>query len=165
MTAPETAISKGSAWLAWWSRLQEDRGGRAELARCGTVRDAAFCAPFHLLRWMNGNPTDDFELKKIGLIAAVLSHVNAHDPNCGSLAHQMAEGDKAIVSDSRFRQLLRSESGDFDDRLVAMVRVLRQLGRKVDVERLAKDLWWWNEKTKRAWALEYYEQRTVVDEI
>jgi CRISPR system Cascade subunit CasB len=148
-----------SVWRKWWSLLQRDRGGRAELARCGTASEAAFCAPFHLLRRMTGNPVKEIELKNLGLIAAVLSHVDSDDPSGGSLAKQMAtpHGDKAVVSDVRFRQLLRSDANDLDERLVALVRVLRQLGGKASVDRLATDLSWWNERTKRQWALDYYE--------
>jgi CRISPR system Cascade subunit CasB len=123
------------------------------------VTEAAFCAPFHLLRRMKGNPVTEIELKNLGLIAAVLSHVDTDDPSCGSLAKQMAssKGDKAVVSDVRFRQLLRSDAGELDERLVSLVRVLRQLGGKASVDRLATDLSWWNERTKRKWALDYYE--------
>lgn len=159
MTTLETSTPKPtSVWLSFWIRLKEDRGGRAQLARCGTVTEAAFCAPFHLLRRMKGNPTREMDLQKLGLIATVLAHVDLDEPS-GNLARLMAssQGDKAVVSDVRFRQLLRSEPGDLDERLAALMRVIRQLGRKAPVHRLAEDLWWWNEKTKRQWALDYYE--------
>jgi CRISPR system Cascade subunit CasB len=108
---------------------------------------------------MKGNPQAEPELRNLGLIAAVLSHVDVDDPAGGSLAKQMAtpQGDKAIVSDVRFRQLLRSDAGEVDERLVALVRVLRQLGGRASVHQLATDLSWWNERTKRKWALDYYE--------
>lgn len=160
MTTSETSSERPpSVWRTWWERLQQDRGGRAELARCGTVTEAAFCAPFHLLRRMKGNPHAEIELKNLGLIAAVLSHIDVDDPGSGSLAKQMAmpQGDKAVVSDVRFRQILRSDASELDERLVALVRVLRQLGGKTSVHQLAKDLSWWNERTKRKWALDYYE--------
>jgi CRISPR system Cascade subunit CasB len=160
VTTQETNTEQAlSVWRKWWSLLQQDRGGRAELARCGTVTEAAFCAPFHLLRRMKGNPVAEIELKTLGLIAAVLSHVDTDDPSCGSLAKQMAssQGDKAVVSDARFRQILRSDTSELDERLVALIRVLRQLGGRVSVDRLATDLSWWNERTKRHWALDYYE--------
>ncbi|MBI5510182.1 MAG: type I-E CRISPR-associated protein Cse2/CasB [Deltaproteobacteria bacterium] len=158
MSDPESA-RQPSIWQSWWKQLQENRGGRAELARCGTVAEAAFCAPFHLLRRRKGNPQAEIELNKLGLIAAVLAHVDKDDPDAGSLGKQMAapQGDKAVVSDVRFRHLLRSNTTDWDERLVALVRVLRQLGGRASVDRLATDLWWWNDKTKQRWALDYYE--------
>jgi CRISPR type I-E-associated protein CasB/Cse2 len=108
---------------------------------------------------MKGNPEQDFELRKLGLIAAVLAHVDTDDPNCGNLAKQMAsgQGEKSVVSDVRFRHLLRSDAADMDERLIGLVRVLRQLGGRASVDHLATDLSWWNEKTKRQWALAYYE--------
>lgn len=160
MRTPETGNQQTrSIWRTWWNRLQQDRGGRADLARCGTVSEAAFCASFHLLRRMRGNPQAEIELRKLGLIAAVLSHVDSDDPGSCSLAKQMAtpQGDKAAVSDVRFRQLLRTDADELDEQLIALVRVLRQLGGKVSVDQLATDLWWWNDKTKRRWALDYYE--------
>jgi len=108
---------------------------------------------------MKGQPKGDVDLKRLGLIAAVLAHVDADDPGLGSLARQMAtpKGDKAQVSDVRFRHLLRLEAHESDEMLVATARILRQLGGRASVDRLANDLFWWNDRTKRQWALEYYE--------
>ncbi len=149
-----------SAWLRWWRELQDDRAGRAELRRCGGITEVAFAEPFHLLRRMKGNPTADIDLKKLALVAAVLSHVDDNVTEDMTLAASMAapSGEKALVSDSRFRQILRTEAREFDDRLRDVVRVVHQLGRRASVHRLAEDLWWWNERTRRTWALDYYER-------
>lgn len=155
----EVAQTKPDAWKRWWLELQNDRGGRAELRRCATVTEAAFCAPYHLLRRMRGDPTDHWELARLGLIAVVLAHVDEDAPGT-SFAKLLAEpkGDKAVVSDARFRQLLRTD--DLDERLGDLVRVVRQTNRRAPVEKLAKDLWFWGERAKRQWALDYYANTT-----
>lgn len=151
-----------SVWTRWWKMLQKDRGGRAELRRCGTVAEVAFCEPFHLLRRLKGNPDKDWELKRLGLVAAVLAHVedDAGERSFGTAMARL-DGDKAVVSDSRFRQILRCGDQDTDELLRDLVRVLRQIKGVAPVGRLGEDLWWWNERTRRSWALDYYDDRTA----
>ena len=146
-------------WMQWWKELQENRAGRAELRRCGTVVEAAFCGPFHHLRYLMKNPVGR-KLNHIGLIVAVLAHVDEDAPNDKSLAASMAqlEGEKAIVSDSRFRQILRCGDDDFDELLRDLVRVLRQLNGRAPIKQLGEDLWWWTDRTRRQWAIDYYER-------
>ena len=158
-SAEAGAEKSESVWKKWWQELQKDPGGRAELRRCGTVAEAAFCAPFHFLRRLKGNPTREIDLNKLALISVVLSHVK-EDSGVLSLGAQMGEpsGDKALVSDTRFRQLLRAEESDFDERLAELVRVVHQLGQRASIDRLGEDLWWWNDRTRRRWALDYYER-------
>lgn len=149
-----------SAWIRWWKALQEDRGGRAELRRCGTIEEAAFCEPFHLLRRMRGDPEKPWDLRRLGLIASVLAHVEEDAAGERSLAALMAEpdGDKAVVSDSRFRKILRCGDQDLDELLRDLIRVLQQVKGRAPVDRLGEDLWWWNEGIRRTWAIHYFER-------
>jgi CRISPR system Cascade subunit CasB len=126
------------------------------------VAEAAFVAPYHLLRRMKGNPTAERDLRRLGLIAAVLAHVeeDAHGESSAAALMASTEGDKPVVSDSRFRQILRSDDQDLDELLRELVRVLKQIKGRAPVHRLGEDLWWWNEKTRRDWALDYYERAT-----
>lgn len=159
------AEKKGQAsrWVEWWKELRDDRGARAELRRCSTVTEAVFCRGFHRLkRMMGGDDLSDFELRTLGLIAVVLSHVeiDSGEPASTAVGAAMAAsaGDRPIVSDARFRQLLRTPPSGFDERLPDLVRVLRQMGRRAPVDRLAEDLRRWNDRTRRDWALGYYER-------
>ena len=152
---------KESVWTEWWQALRKDRAGRAELRRCGTVAEAAFCEPFHSLRSRMRNPTNDLKLKRLGLVAVVLAHVDDDVSGEKNLAKMMAkpDGDKAIVSDVRFRQILRCDDQDLDELLRDLVRVIRQLNGAAPVEQLGWDLWKWNDdQTRREWALHYYER-------
>lgn len=157
------AETQSPPWARWWKELQDDRGARAELRRCATVSEAVFCKGFHRLkRMLGGEKLNDFEVRRLGLIAAVLSHieVDSGDSSRGAVGAAMAAtaNDRPIVSDARFRQLLRTPEIEFDERLPDLVRVLRQMSRRAPVNRLADDLRRWTDRTRRNWALGYYEK-------
>jgi CRISPR system Cascade subunit CasB len=150
---------RSSIWRWWKSLSDEDRAGRAELRRCGSVAEVAFTAPYHrLLRWL-GSRLKEGDARRVAAIAAVLAHVEAEPEKASSLAKCMArakgEGQASIVSDARFRHLLRNE--DPDEMMREVVRVVRQLGRKASVETLSRDLMLWDERTRVRWARDYYE--------
>ena len=47
---PVLVLPHRSGVWSWWKNLNdEDRAGRAELRRCGTVVEVAFTAPYHRL--------------------------------------------------------------------------------------------------------------------
>lgn len=149
-------------WANWWRELvgEGGRAGRAELRRCGSVAEAAFCPQFHRLRWSAPvKASSNFQLNKLAMIAVALAHVNEDCSDrfdgMGSLFASL-RNDKPLISDQRFRQLLRSEPAAFDERLADLVRVIRQVGRRAPIEQLAWDLWYWTEQTRRKWALDFY---------
>lgn len=154
--APATE-SRSTVWR-WWKDLDEDRAGRAELRRCGTVSDVAFVPAYHRLLRRLGSRLALSDARRVAAIAAVLSHVETEPASGGSLARQMGSkvGDKGpAVSDARFRHLIRSE--DPEELLRELVRVVRQLGRVAAVDALFKDLMRWDEETRMRWARDYYE--------
>ena len=73
----------------------------------------------------------------------------------------MAEGKgqgsdtKAKVSGLRFRRLLRID--DRDELYNAMRRMIQMLGGVVNIYSLAHAVYWWNQRTKKQLAYEYYE--------
>ncbi|GAO03219.1 type I-E CRISPR-associated protein Cse2/CasB [Anaeromyxobacter sp. PSR-1] len=153
---PEPA---SSVWRWWKSLASEDRAGRAELRRCGTVGDVAFTASYHrLLQWL-GSRLGEGDARRVAVAAAVLAHVEKEPRERTSLASQMArpKGDAqgAAVSDARFRHLLRNEEPD--DMLRELVRAVRQLDRSASVDRLFIDVVRWDERTRSRWARDYYE--------
>ncbi len=159
--APENpAVEDHSSIWRWWKSLSdEDRAGRAELRRCATVAEVAFTAPYHrLLRWL-GSRLKEGDARRVAAIAAVLAHVESEPGDGGSMAKRMGkpkgEGQASIVSDARFRHLVRNE--DPDEMLRELVRVVRQLDREAPVEALFRDLMSWDERTRMRWARDYYE--------
>jgi CRISPR system Cascade subunit CasB len=154
---------RSSVWR-WWKSLDEDRAGRAELRRCGTVGDVAFTAAYHRLLRRLGSRLAEADARCVAAIAAVLAHVEKEPLGDASLARLMgthADNAGPIVSDSRFRQLLRSE--DPEELMRGLIRVVRQLNRIAPVDGLFRDLTRWNEVTRTRWARDYYEAALHFD--
>lgn len=156
---PTTPEKQSSIWRWWRSLCDEDRAGRAELRRCATVAEVAFTAPYHrLLRWL-GSRLGDGDARRVAVIAAALAHVESEPDDGASFAKRMARpnggGESSVVNDARFRHLLRNE--DPEEMMRELVRVIRQLDRKVAVEPLFRDLMSWDERTRMRWARDYYE--------
>lgn len=155
----EPAEPRSSVWR-WWNDLQtEDRAGRAELRRCATPAEVAFTAPYHRLLQRLGSRLKETDARRVAAIAAVLSHVEREPADRVPLpkamgAPRVAGGDP-VVSDSRFRHLLRSE--DPCEILRELVRVVRHLDRITAVDPLFHDLMRWDEATRMRWAREFYE--------
>lgn len=148
-----------SVWR-WWNELQtDDRSGRAELRRCGTAAEVAFTAPYHRLLQRLGSRLNEGDARRVASVAAVLAHVEKEPRDLAPLAKAMgtpkAEGQGPIVSDSRFRHLLRNEEPD--ELLRELVRVVRQLDRTASVDALFRDLMKWDEATRMRWARSFYE--------
>jgi CRISPR system Cascade subunit CasB len=149
---------RSSIWRWWKSLGDEDRAGRAELRRCATAAEAAFTAPYHrLLLWL-GSRLGEGDARRVAAIAAVLAHVEKEPAAEVSLARAMgtprSEGMGPVVSDTRFRHLLRND--DPDELMRELVRVIRQLGAIAAVEPLFQDLMRWDERTRIRWARDYY---------
>jgi CRISPR system Cascade subunit CasB len=159
-TPRNPSLEEHSSIWRWWKSLGvEDRAGRAELRRCATVAEVAFTEPYHrLLRWL-GSRLNEGDARRVAAIAAVLAHVESEPDDGGSLARRMGkptrEGQASVVSDARFRHLVRNE--DPDEMMRELVRVVRQLDRMAPVEALFHDLMTWDERTRMRWARDYYE--------
>jgi CRISPR system Cascade subunit CasB len=72
-----------------------------------------------------------------------------------SLPWAMSEknGDNNVVSELRFKSLLKADS--IDDVFIDLRRVLPLIGKKADIYQLAKDVYYWNDNTKKQWAYSY----------
>lgn len=146
---------EAQALIAWWQSLSDNRGDRAELRRCSTLAEVAFTPAYHKLRLSVGKfgqvHADGLALVA-GLAARVKSNVTAD-----TLAEQMATGKSdglARVSGLRFRRLLKIK--DREELFTAMGRVVALLGGAVNLQSFANSLYYWNDKTRKQWAFEYY---------
>lgn len=158
-TSPGTAEPARSSIWGWWKGLDEDRAGRAELRLCATVEEVAFTAPYHRLLRRLGSRLREGDARRVAAAAAVIANVDVEPAARATLARQMgsprgAEGG-SVVSDARFRHLIRSE--DAEDLMRELIRVVRQVGRAAAVEPLFLDLVRWDEATRIRWARDYYE--------
>jgi len=138
--------------LKWWYGLENDKGGRAQLRRAANTSEVVFSPAYHRLY----NEVSAADKERLALIAGLCAHIK--DNSDVSFARQMAEGDK--VSSLRFRRLLAIN--DRDELYHAMIRFIRMLGGVVNVCDLAKTVYWWNDKTKKRLAYDYYAQARRV---
>ncbi len=159
-----TSEPRSSVWRWWKSLADEDRAGRAELRRCGTVGEIAFAAAYHRLLQRLGSRLGEGDARRVAVLAAVLAHVEEEPADASSLAKRMGtpkgEGQGPLVSDVRFRHLLRNEEPD--ELLRELVRAVRQLERKASVDPLFRDIMRWDEPTRMRWAREFYEASAPV---
>jgi CRISPR system Cascade subunit CasB len=150
--------ARSTVWR-WWKGLDQDRAGRAELRRCATAAEVAFTAPYHrLFRWL-GSRLGESDARRVAAAAAVLAHVDLEPGDGAGLARRMGTprgaGDSPVVSDARFRHLLRAE--DPEDLMRELIRAVRQVDRAAAIDPLFRDLMAWTETTRMRWARDYYE--------
>jgi CRISPR system Cascade subunit CasB len=146
--------------VSWWQALEDDRGKRANLRRAAGPSEVAFESSFHnLLARLRGQGYAVGREGTIALaaIAGLAAHVRSHIGGA-SIAQQMAtpksRGASAPVSGLRFRRLLAVS--DRDELYPLLVRLVRLLDGRVNIVSLANSAFWWNERTKREWAYDYY---------
>jgi len=149
------------ALLTWWHELDKNRGERAELRCCHKLTEVAFSPAYHRLRLALihvGSVNDD----KLTLVAGLAVRVKV-DSAGSSIAEQMAtpkdgSKDNAKVSGLRFRRLLKVK--DQEDLFISMSRIIALLGGAVNLRSLAQSVYFWNDRTRKQWAFEYYSKAT-----
>lgn len=143
----------------WWLGLEEDRASRAVLRRCATLDAVALSDAYQrFYRYMlacNAWPADaeNWQKDKLAAIAALLAHVKSEDTQRLPIKMSELEGDRPLVSEMRFRDLLKIETTD--DLFTSLRRTLPLMGYQANIEQLAHDVYWWNDKTKKDWAYSY----------
>jgi len=150
---PSTAESP---WKRWWSALEHHKGDRASLRRCRTVLDVSMEPEFHhLLGDLGSTLTKEADRDRVAAAAGVLAHVRKDIPG-HSFADLMArlKGDKEVVSDARFRRLLRLETPD--ELLHELVRIVQMVGGDAPIRSLAEDVARWGDPVRKKWAFDYY---------
>lgn len=145
--------------LVWWDQLKEhEKGERAFLRRCSSADEAVYSPAYHRLRAALSSTWDDPPWhEQLEPIAALAAHVKEHagDKNIAAqMATSSGAGEKPAVSGLRFRRLLSTD--ERSDLFRSLVRVIRLLNGRVNLLSLADSVYWWNERTRRRWAHDYY---------
>lgn len=149
----------GKVLHQWWQGLEEDRASRAMLRRCATLDEVALCPAYQrLYRYLMAArawPADAalWQNDKLAAIAGLLAHVKTDDTQRLSVKMSEASGDKPLVSELRFRDLLKVDSTD--DLFISLRRALPLVGHQASIHQLATDVFWWNDNTKKQWAYSY----------
>lgn len=150
----------------WWQGLEDDRASRAVLRRCATLDAVTLSDAYQrFYRYMLacGWPenSSEWQRDKLAAIAGLVAHVKMKDGNQGDfddtqrLPIRMYEskGDRLLVSEIRFRDLLKVETTD--DLFTSLRRILPLGGYQANIEQLAHDVYWWNDSIKKQWAYSY----------
>lgn len=170
--------------FTWWAELTDQpasgadeqaeggpgrpnrRGDRAELRRCSSLGEVAFCDGYLRLRSRLQEAALSPPLPWLAVVAATLAHLKEHTPaqeprSKPNLGAQLGapQGEKATLSGARFRRLL--VASEPDDVFRQMVRVVRLLGGRMDVDLLAADLLDLGgeraDDVRKEWAFAYFE--------
>lgn len=159
---PSERSTAGDIVREWWRSLRDERGARADLRRCRTTLEVHFVPKFQALaQRLPSEIRDDWKANRLAAVAAVMVHVE-DDLGAGSFAEFLASpasGDRARLSDLRFRRLLACE--DPDDLLTTFRRAVQVAGGEAPVSSLAGDLLRWNDRTRKRWAADYYRRAAV----
>lgn len=145
------------AFAAWWQALNDNRGDRAELRRCATLTEVVFTPAYHRLRLAIGK-YGAVNADALALVAGLSARVKDNVEGI-SIAEQMATGKadgSARVSGLRFRRVLKVKEPEA--LFSAMSRIVALLGGAVNLQSLAKSVYFWNDVTLKKWAFEYYSK-------
>jgi len=148
----------GKVLHRWWVGLEDDRASRAMLRRCATLDEVALSPAYQrFYRFMLAcNWPEDaamWQNDKLAAIAGLVSHIKTDDIIRLPVKLSETSGDKPLVSELRFRDLLKIETTD--DLFVGIRRTLPLIGNKANICHLARDVYWWNDATKKQWAYSY----------
>lgn len=140
----------------WWAELEDKRGERAQLRHCKNLEEIFFVPYYQKLYWQLSNREWKNRVA-VAAIAGLLAHVKNSDTQL-KLAEQMAQpkGDKPIVSELRFRRLLKCET--HREVYPTLMRIIHLLNDTANLTYLANSVYWWNNQTRREWAFQYYEK-------
>lgn len=164
MGKDQQATPIGQELVKWRDGLANDHASRAIVRRAASPTEVALTAPYQrLYRCLLGEGwprhASESQNERLAAIVGLLAHVKEDDtrPIARTMSEASAETnkDRPPVSELRFRRLL--DSPDADSLFVALRRVLPLIGHKVNVLRLADNLFYWGDKVKKEWAYEYYE--------
>lgn len=146
----------------WWVDLtrEERRGQRAVLRRAKSLEEVVLAPAFHHLRHALAG-SEHTSVTRIALVAGVLAHLDENDtvPVAARMAQPAPGTARPRVSELRFRRLLQAREPE--ELLRAMRRLLGLLGSsgraKASVDDLTESVYWWSERTRRQWALDFYD--------
>lgn len=140
----------GKAAYGWWLRSLGDDGpgrtARAKLRACDTPAEALMIEATHALHAALGGALQN-RADTLALVAVALANIRVSGPK--SAAARMGERLSAL----RFQALIRSDT-------VGLIRPLRralmQIQNTANVGLLARDLFYWSDKTRNDWCFAYY---------
>lgn len=149
----------GKTLHQWWLGLEEDRASRAVLRRCATIDEVTLSDAYQrFYRYMlacNAWPADakNWQNDRLAAIAGLLALVKTEDTQRLPFRMSESSGERPLVSELRFRGLLKIET--LDDLFESLRRTLPLIDYKADIYQLANDVYYWGDKVRKEWAYSY----------
>ena len=136
--------ASGEAILSWWKSLDDNRGVRARLRRAEVPSDVMLSQEFfNFLKRMPESWGKEYHLPASAMVAALLSHVK----ECSSgyaFAAQLGSGDPAVMSELRFKQMIKSRTPD--ELYIRLLRAINMLKGKVNILSLVEGILLWHKE-------------------
>ncbi|BCX83022.1 CRISPR system Cascade subunit CasB [Methylomarinovum caldicuralii] len=153
----------GNVLREWWLALADNRGDRAELRRARSADDAVLIpSTVQLVTRLRDTDVAQHRgwIERIPPIAGLAAHLDpdarhAILEDATPLPERMArlKGDRPVVSELRFRRLLRTPRHDL---YRPMIRILALLDHQANLFELAESLFWWGPGIQKQWAFAYF---------
>jgi CRISPR system Cascade subunit CasB len=140
------------ALFQWWRGLEDHKSDRAVLRRCATALDVALTPAYQSFYGGLNARFENLNADRVAAIVGLLSHVRKDDANSPP-AGSFSQGEKPVLSPLRFRRLLEAQS--VDELYPVLRRALPLVGNMINVRALARDVYYWGDRTKKAWAYGY----------
>lgn len=143
-----------------WSNNPFDSGDSAVLRRCKTLDEIVLQSQaFHTLRKrLNGTAwAYENNIGKLALVAGVLSHIREQSgtPLPEVLASLNASDEATTL---RFQRTIQYKTPEELFRpMVRLVTYLEKAHKGVYIAGLAQDLYFWNDDTRKQWAIAFYK--------
>lgn len=131
------------AIFGWWKQLQNDKGHRAQLKRCGSPADALLHQETYQLMQILPNWAS---AEASGTIAGILAHIESNNSSpLGSALAGKKDG-RILFSETRFRQLLSCR--DWDELYTTLRRAVGILNGNVHFFSIVDVILQWDENEK-----------------
>lgn len=142
----------------WWEKLEKDRASRAVLRRCATLDAVSLSDAYqrfyrYMLACGWSENYSEWQRDKLAAIAGLVAHIKVDDRQRLPIKMSELAGDRPLVSEIRFRDLLKVETTD--DLFTSLRRILPLIDHQASIEQLAHDVYWWNNDIKKQWAYSY----------
>ncbi|MCE2558610.1 MAG: type I-E CRISPR-associated protein Cse2/CasB [Acidobacteria bacterium] len=158
--------SIGATCMSWWRTGIVGEGGparrsRAQLRRAASSTAALCLSATHDLNRRLIEAGHDLRRRRDGperlaLIAVALAHVAEDSPDNAAkrFGRLRTKSDRPMLSGVRFDALVRAKEPS--QLLRPLVRSLQIVDGRVNVVKLATDLYWWDDKVRTVWCFDYH---------
>lgn len=168
MTGPQKdfVLNTSRKFAELLDELDDDSARRAQLARTLNGQPAYWLEDLLVRSGLAGQPSELQDRMRLiaglyGLFNRGSKKLTASDGrSIGTLMGDLFAENGSPSTEHRFLNLLSTDAEGLPHTLRQIGSLLTSRGISIDYARLALDLWFWNDRTKRAWAQDFYTVTT-----